>query len=181
MMNNIIDRYAKYTIVFNNLLELDPNFIWEDLQLDTNEHTQKFKDMFIARWGLYEIGGETIPQFKEFIRHRFNEYVNYYIEKINAYDTEIDMLDGIVETYTEQNNDTASNNSQLIDLPNKQTSKEYITSKTKDETTNERFKNIRRRGGVNVINLKKDYLKLIQDIYKEFVDKFDTCFIQIFN
>lgn len=165
----MINRYARYTIVFNNLLELEPNFIWEDLQLDTTEHTQRFKDMFIARWGQYEIGGETVPQFKEFVRQKFNEYYHYYIEKINAYDTEIDMLDGIVDTVEE---DTLS---QYIDLPNKQTSKEYITNKNKNN------RQITRKGGVNVIDLKRNYLRLIQDVYREFVDKFDTCFIQMFS
>lgn len=180
-MNNIIDRYATYTIVFKNLLELDPNFIWEELQLDTIEHTDKFKQMFISVWGLYEIGGETVPQFKDFVRLRFAEYKDYYIEKINAYEKQIDMLDGIKETYSEEIEDDATNNSEYIDLPNKQTSKEYISNKEKNVVNDKRSRTFTRTGGVNVIKLKEDYLKLLQNIFKEFVDKFYTCFIQIFS
>lgn len=181
MMNNIIDRYATYTIVFKNLLDLDPGFIWGDLQLDTEEHTNKFRQMFIAIWGVYEIGGETIPQFKDFVKLRFDEYKDYYIEKINAYETQINMLDGMKETYSETITNDGTNNSAIIDLPNKQTTKEYISNKQNTKIDNTETRTYSRTGGINVIKLKEDYLKLLQNIFKEFVDKFDTCFIQIFS
>lgn len=192
-MNN---HYAQYTQVFLDVMEDNPTFL-DDLQLDTNEHTQKFKNALLSKWGIYEIGGETLPQFKLFLKQKFDLWKDYFIEMINAYETKINMLDGnletITETFNKETNGTGSQNvdneHSYIDLPNKQTTKEYISNKNKNNGTSdssysdneETTREITRKGRINVIELKRDYMKLIKNVYRDFVDKFEPCFITLFS
>lgn len=183
-------RYAKYTMQFNDLLLEDPDLLLDLVEELPNDIIRSsFINMFKARWGIYEIGGETITEFKEYLQAYYDMYKDYYLEMINAYNVDIDMLDGIKETITEENNDeektTSNGTSKYIDLPNKVTSEDYATNKTignsTTSTSNDRSKTITRTGGVNVLELKKQYMLLIKDLYKEWIDKFSPCFIQLYD
>lgn len=99
---------AHYTMCFKDVLTLAPDIL-QNLVLDTTAHTEKFQEMLKAKWAIYEISGETIPEFQVFLEAKFNQYKDYYIEMINAYETQIQWLDGdvISETYniTDTNNE----------------------------------------------------------------------------
>lgn len=222
MLNPLNMAYAKYTIVFDDVLDIEPTLL-DNLTLDTEEHTAKFKTALVSRWGLYEIGGETIPQFKSFLEHRFNLVKDYYIEKLNAYETQINMLDGakvvtttnVVEentTNTTGSSETTTDNeahdhitstNNTYDLPRKQVNEGdgYLTSKTTDDRQDDSDYNTKvvgttqndgtahntstgtttTTGGINVIQLKKDYLDLLRNVYEEFANEFKTCFCLIYG
>lgn len=50
-------------------------------------------------------------------------------------------------------------------------------SDTKDATLKQ---TITKKGGVNVIELKRDYMKLLRNIYLEFAEDFKTCFLDLY-
>lgn len=187
MAEKTINHATQYTQVFLDFLEDNPTFL-DYFQLDTQEHTNKFKTMLAAKWGIYEIGGETVPLFEIYIHNKFNVIKDYYIELINAYETKIEMLDGnkevIIETYDKTDSGSGNSNNTFIALPNKREATEYPTNKDKNETeyedTTTTTRNITRTGRINVIELKRDYMKLLRNVYEEFVDKFKECFIMIY-
>ena len=187
--------YAKYTIQFRDVLELYPTLL-DELQFTNEDDTTKFIKMLKNKWFIYEIGGETIEEFKTYLTTTFNEYIEYYEEMLNAYKTEINMLDGIKTsiTYDEtKQQDTSLDNSgtsedKTFGLPNKTTSTDYLTERgTINNTARETFSDtttknhsIQRTGGVNVIELKREYMNLIRNLYSEFADKFQKCFITLY-
>ena len=179
-MMNQVKMYSKYTETFLNTLECYPDLL-DDMQLDTKAHTDKFIDMLIARWGIYEIGGETIRLFQLYLNNTFNTYKDYYIEMINAYETKIEWTDGIKTEITETINDNSANKETTIDLPNKIASVEYPSSKVNNEGVSDKARSYIEKGGINIVELKKDYLSIIRNIYAEFVSKFNECFIALYD
>ena len=227
--------YAKYTTCLYNVLEDYPNLL-DNLVMSTTERTQKFKEMFIAKWFNFEIGLETIGLFKIYIENRFKTKLDYYEQKLTAYETEINFLDGRKTTYSRSfttdktyddtnktdrtysdvnsitREDTKESNESLENttLPRaysgstptgvpsgtqKQNINDTINSVVNDatdtnettDTTNKRVgkiihsENETRTGDENIIKLKVEYMKQIQNIYEQFVDEFKTCFIQLLN
>ena len=195
MLYEDLEFYTRFTITLHDTLLKEPTLL-DNLTLSTTERTDKFKNFFISKWFNYEISGETIPMFKALIENRFNTLKDYYEELITAYEIKIDMLDGKMVTITRDDtkNDTFNRNvnlngeNKIYDLPrtsvaeNKPTQKsDIVNSNVEDSTTNKTLKQtISKKGGVNVIDLKRDYMKLIRNVYIDFVTNFDTCFIDLY-
>lgn len=195
MLYEDLEFYTRFTITLHDALLKEPTLL-DNLTLSTTERTDKFKNFFISKWFNYEISGETIPMFKALIENRFNTLKDYYEELITAYEIKIDMLDGKMVTITRDDtkNDTFNRNvnlngeNKIYDLPrtsvteNKPTQKsDIVNSNVEDSTTNKTLKQtISKKGGVNVIDLKRDYMKLIRNVYIDFVTNFDTCFIDLY-
>ena len=154
--------YAKYTTTLYDALIDDPTLL-DVFVMDTEEHTDTFKRIFTAYWNIHEIGGETISIFKRFLENKFIVSSPYYIEMINAYETKINMLDGA----------KSRNVRTLIDLPRKNVTanKEYPTTKEYIDTD----------GGINVIELKNEYLNHIRNLYEDFAKSFKECFILLYD
>lgn len=89
--------YAVNTITLHDALEIDATLL-DFMTLSTPAQTTKFKNMFIARYDIYELGGETIPLSKRFLKNKFDEYKDYYQELIDDYENKITYLNGIVST-----------------------------------------------------------------------------------
>lgn len=164
-MNNYL--YTKYSITLHDLLLQEPDLL-NFMILDTSAHTQEFIQMFIAYWDIYEICAETVESFKIILANTFAVHKNKYIELINAYETKINMLDGVV--ITEIDNDTRVN----YELPRSATNKIDVPN---SKNTNDKTRTTK---GGNVIELKKEYLKQIRNIYAEFANEFSDCFLHIF-
>lgn len=158
--NSDLELYTRYTITLKDLLDKYPNFLtecfvgWDETTLNS------FINVFTSMYWNYEIEGETINEFKLMLTNKFNEKKDYYYELITAYKDKINYLDGAkVESLVEN-----------IDLPNKQTSKEYVSTKTRTSAT----------GGINVIELKRQYLDLIRNYNEDFAKDFKSCFTIIY-
>lgn len=96
---------AAYTITLDDALKIDSTLL-DDIQMSTSQRTTELRNHIIAQWGIYEIAGETMQEFRVFIKYKFREYVEYYEKLLDAYETEIDWLDGDKETLsTELHND----------------------------------------------------------------------------
>lgn len=181
---NDLYHYAVYTEQLCDVLRDHPDFL-DNLVFPNETRTTKFKEIFIAMWYNYEVTGETIEESKTYIDNLFKKKVDYYNELLDAYETQINMLDGRLETISTTSNrdisDTTSNEN--IDLPNKVTSQEYITDKQKgnrehqDNYTN----TINIKGRENVIELKRQYMKLLRNVYEEFAKEFEVCFITLYS
>lgn len=259
--------YTRFTITLHDMLIEDPTFL-DNLKMSTDERTTKLKNMFIAKWDIYEVSGETPKTAKLYIDNKFNMYKDYYEELISAYETKIEMLDGKLtsieiddtlsstidtnltntgnssennthndngndnhfidkqDTYNETNTNEQNKNLNVenYDLPRKTTSENspstrqvqddttginisidrtknshtqdnhtYTNSGTYENTiedtrtevgknTKEETKNktITTKGQENVIELKKKYMELLRNVYLEFVNRFEPCFLSLY-
>lgn len=272
-----------YTMTFKDALDFDPTLL-DGITWDTQEHTNKLKEMIRAKYYNYEISGETFQEQRLFLTNKFIQYRDYYAEMLMAYETSIAWLDGEIETIngtdtttygkktnntgteamgyghtiTESGNDTTTETRDttdttkrgietktetenweevtrtLIDLPRssaseqrptriektkpdgaKNVSTNLIIDKDAEDTlerdgTNEfetEYGHIDTHGGtdtktlntqtalsgsdansknmtrktVDLITQKERYLKLIRNLYSEFADKFQPCFITMFS
>lgn len=184
-MNNVL--YAKYTMTLYDLMKQDPFFL-DFMELDTEEHTTKFKEIFKAKWSMYEIGGETPQQFKIFLTQDFKLHKDYYIEKINMYEKDFNLTDGVVSTITSSNENkktgSVANKETQYGLPNKETSNRYPTSKTDMENTRDLEEsdtyNQSIKGQLPTYEIKERAMATIRNIYEEFADRFKECFILLF-
>ena len=188
------------TMTLHDALIID-NTLLNFISLKTTEQTNKMKEIFLARWDIYEIGGETIPLFKRFLTNNFNKHKDYYQELIDDYENKINYLDGITSTegvsYTDSSNGSVSKarigteNIDVIDLPNKQTTNNYVSQKNNtSESISETNtyddskagnKIITRNGDVNILEQKIKYQKYLRNIYLEFAERFKDCFVMIYN
>jgi hypothetical protein len=189
--------------IFRDTLEealvKDPTLL-DNLQMSTTAQTTMFKDIFKARWNIYECAGFSIAEFKKFIENKFKSWLPYYQELIDDYENRITYQDGIVnseihsETYTADGSvdktDTASRNNVYTELPNKVTNKEYpsnkddtnenLVSQQSYEDSHSKGLTITRTGDVNILEQKIKYQKYLRNIYLEFANKFDVCFVLLY-
>ena len=188
------------SMTLHEALEIDEHLL-DFISLQTEEQTTKFKNMFIARYDIYEIGGETIPLTKRFLTNKFNIYKDYYQELINDYENKINYLNGIVDSevvmYVDSSNGdvnksyNSNSNTDYIDLPNKTVSPNYVSKKDNTAQTSQDAqhyedsksgnKSISRNGGVNILEQKKEYQKYLRNVYLEFAERFKDCFVLVYN
>ena len=180
MESNIFPyRYAKYTIQLVDALSIDETLL-ENLKFDNDEYTENFIRIFKALYEIYEIGGETIAEFKQFIDNKFTIWKDYYVEKLDTYYTKINFLESNFYNSTATRSGEYSNNSKDYGFPNRVTTQKYLTDE-KDGSNSEEITDTKNETFGNMIDLRKQYLDAIQNIYLEFANKFQTCFILLFD
>lgn len=179
------------SITLLDALKIEPTLL-DDFDFGDNNRNAKFNKIFKAMYNTKSLAGETIELFKIYIDDTFNEFVDYYNELLDIYETQLNYSDGIKATRihrdTGDSQDTAnsSNENKVIDLPNSTTEGEYITEKTKNTSNsglhNEYSKTISESitGGVNVIDQREKMLKYIRSLYIEFAEKFKDCFAFVY-
>lgn len=204
---------ARYTKTFFDFNKDNPTFLPTLINdFIDSDHSNKLIDMLKARFNFDEIGGETDSEFMRFFTDTYNCYKDYYIERLQNYEKTYDYAQGIIrsrnENYSNQNvnrsnsshdnttTETPDFTTTDFELPNRQTTNEYPTSKTKrggsgttrdagsgsnsgsqnssgsrsvTETYNERF-----------LDLKEQFMKQIKSIYLEFANRFVDDFVQIY-
>lgn len=183
--------WSDTSITLIDALKQEPTLL-DEMSLSTPLRTIKFKMMFKSVYGTKSIAGETIELFKIYITNTFNRYKDYYEEKLDVYEKELEYDNGIV-IHREHSDDGSSTgaivstgSSENIDLPNQTTTGEYITDKTKtsngSNTSDSYNKDIEENitGGVNVVEQRDKMLDYIRSIYEEFVDRFWDCFSVIY-
>ena len=179
-MNDNIELYTRYTITLHDALIDNPDLL-DGLVMSTADRTSKLKEMFISRWDIYEIGLETINLFKLCINNKFNTLVD-------AYETKINMLDGkkfsITTTRNKTINTDGNNESLNYDLPRTVQAESKPSSKSSSNSANnsneDSTETITQTGNENVIELKKEYMKIIKNIYLDFAEDFKTCFLDLY-
>ena len=62
--------FAKYTMTYQEAVGVDPS-IPRALSLDNEAHTAKLREMLMNRYWCWEIGGETIGEFKQMLVRKF--------------------------------------------------------------------------------------------------------------
>lgn len=168
--------YAYVSITLRNAIELEPELL-NDMQMKTPEQTNKFIEIFRARWDLYEIGGETIELFKSFIDERFKLKLGYYQQLIDEYEKEFNYLDGRKTTTTYH--ESANSDGTDYDLPRKPDAVAVATTKTNVNGNISWGRTL--TGDEDVLELKTRYLKYIRNLYEEFVNEFKDCFAMIYG
>ena len=199
--------YAKFTMTYQEAIEIDPTIAY-NLTLDTQEHSEKLQNMIKDRYWNWEIGGETLGEFKSMLLHRFRTIRDYYIELIQAYETKINMLDGkktsviIDEDITNKDTSsgtlsrtgTKSGDGKNYDLPRSNSTENRPSSRNESSVTTNttdtssgttdkqgtRDKTVTTTGGENVIELKRSYLNLLRNVWLELVNELSPCFLDLF-
>lgn len=201
---------ALYTQQLQTAYDTDPTIITSTIVLDTPAHSQKLQEMIMNKYALWEIQGETIAEEKLLLKRCNDRHKDYFIEMLTWYETAINFLDG-VKTTTSVTDDTTKNDSgksqgeyeeRLItedkhyDLPRMSASENRPSSLDRHEPVD--GKNITSndwqnggtvkktvetliKGGKSVIDLKREYQKLIKNLYEEFANKFEPCFIRLWS
>ena len=188
---------AIYTMTLKDALATMPSLL-DGITWDSEEHTTKLRDMIMAKFFNWEISGETLQEEALFLEMKFNEYKDYYLELLEAYETEIDnWLAGTVvseegEASSESSKDftpRAEYTNEDYDLPRSTTSENRPSAKhtskgtggkdtTEDESSGSH--SLTRTTG-DPIEQKAKYMKLLRSVYSEFADKFKPCFIDLFS
>ena len=201
---------ALYTQQLQTAYDTDPTIITSTIVLDTPAHSQKLQEMIMDKYALWEIQGETIAEEKLLLKRCNDRHKDYFIEMLTWYETAIDFLDG-VKTTTLVTDDTKKDDSgkslgeyeeRLItedkhyDLPRMSASENRPSSLDRHEPvsgsniTNNDWQNsgtVKKtvetliKGGKSVIDLKREYQKLIKNLYEEFANKFEPCFIRLWS
>ena len=143
------------------------------------------------------------------IRDYYNELIDAYQTKIDMLDGRktTTVIDGTDKTTEEGKNDYSSqgtidrdstNTTNRYDLPRSTASENRPSGKTEDTSTDDRSssssgnakyensktldrdKTITITGGESVIKLKKEYMGIIKNIYRECANNLQKCFLDIF-
>lgn len=160
-------------------------------------------DMFMSVYRFYEINDKDEDIFVQCVTDTYNEYHDYYKELFDnytkAYDFATQNKRTTTRTDTSQSakqeivSNTNNGKTEHFDLPNKTVSSPdgYLDEVTKDSGTNTTTgsTNGSNNYGSEVItqydneflDLKRQYLNQIRNVYHEFCDKFKDCFIQIYS
>ena len=193
---------AKYTIRYIDFLKDADNQKWIDnnIVMSTPERSAMLKDAIRAMWGVWEIGGETIGEFQEFMLETLNEHRHYYEQMLDGYDREYDYETGISDTTTstttgesDSTGTSATNDKGIhVDLPNKQIDANDIyrypdsgdsnetSTNTTDSTTSKTTGEITRTYNARYLDLKRAYLNQVKDLYREYAERFSDCFVHLF-
>lgn len=193
---------AKYTMRYIDFLKDADNQKWIDdnIVLSTTERSTMLKDAIRAMWGVWEIGGETIGEFEEFMLETLNEHRHYYEQMLDGYDREYDYETGLSDVTTstttgesDTTGTSATNDKGIhVDLPNKQIDANDIykypdsgdsnetSTNTIDSTTSKTTGEITRTYNARYLDLKRAYLNQVKDLYREYAERFSECFVHLF-
>lgn len=193
---------AKYTMRYIDFLKDANNQKWVDdnIVLSTTERSSMLKDAIRAMWGVWEIGGETIGEFEEFMLETLNEHRHYYEQMLDGYDREYDYETGLSDITTSATTSEADSTGTSttaekgihVDLPNKQIDAEDIykypdsgdsndtNTNTTDNTTSKTTGEIKRTYNARYLDLKRAYLNQVRDLYREYAERFSECFVHLF-
>lgn len=181
----MIENLSKYTVTLNEALEYDSTLL-DVLSSNDILNQFKFKERFISFYKIYEIGGETLPMFKEYINRCYNQYASRYIKLLPLVE-EANLMEKPQDVKNTTKNDNIEDTGNGVDinydLPNKQTDKEYPNNKnTSSGTYNRKFSQIHNetytKGFNNIEQLEKINNKYV-DLIQDFIYKFETCFISL--
>lgn len=199
--------YSYTTMTLLDAMKVKPDLL-DNLEMNTQERTQAFKETFTSMYNTKSIGAETIELFQVWVENRFNELKRLYNSKLDIYEMNLNGDDGIKiiretygsnsNTYNGSNNstttDTINDTQTNIDLPRNATNTEYPTSKVKNDGTDtrqiygasestdsgSRSETQTIKGDVNVIDQRNKWLNFIRDLYREMCQEFKDCFAIIY-
>ena len=195
--------YAKYTETFHDFLILNPLFLGMTIRMSSEERIEKLKNALISEYNLYEIGGETEEMFMIMFADTFNQWVDYYEERITAYEKQYDYTisnrrrtiksSTIGTSGSQDGTDSSDNKHTDIELPNKQVSLDYEgypNAINKDVSSGSNHREYENETNLDdtvttifddeFLDLKNKYLAQLRNIYLEFAKKFKECFILIY-
>lgn len=172
-MELVMNNNATATVKFRDYIKLYPNCL-DILKMSTDVQTENLRSVFKAYFNDYEVGGETSVQFQQFLEDVYYENYLFYQRYVDVYEDKINYLDGYVSEYTE-NIDTENKN---YDLPHKKVdgADGYMTDKQQGNSSTTYTK----KGGVNVVDQKFNYMNKLKNVYKEFVEEFKCCFLLVY-
>ena len=140
-------------------------------------------EVFNAMWDVYEISGETIGEQEMFLEGIYKMHYRYYKEVLTNYMKEWDYSTGgrKITDYSK----SGSNNSEgiSVDLPNKKIDADIYAypnngDKTKSESSSSGQTVVTDTSAF--IQLKRDYLDQIRNVFEEFAGRFDNCFLMLY-
>lgn len=146
-------------------------------------------NMILDKYRLWEVFIDNKDIFKDEFKAIFNINSEYYEERITAYETEINFLDGnkVHTDYdsTTTNTPRAQYKSEDYDLPRSETAINRPSSKRLsggvDGVDTTGVDGSSDTHGGDVIDLKRRYLDLLRNVYEEFAIRFKPLFIELFD
>ena len=164
--------YSKYTMTFYEFCDMYDDWLTQTLVMSTPSRSSALISALKHRWNIYEISGETIDEFKLFLKDTFEYEKKYYEDLITEYDKEFDYRLGTTKTVT-------SNGKSIgVELPNKIISPDDIFDYPSDAAKDE---NVVSTDDKSIfLTMKQRYIRQLRNCYNEFAEKFSDCFIHIY-
>ena len=210
---------ANFTMCFMDVVQLAPDVL-DVIQMSTTSRTDALISMLHAVYDNKEISAETIPEFKIFLRMKFDEHKDYYEELLDTYETAVDWAAGESATlsdvtggsktveytprakYTTTDTHVFGDSEKTVhtDLPRYSSAQNYPTSEDSlahtgtntvtrvsegtdgKDTTGEQTAGTLSRTSTrtNPIIQKKKALELLRNVYREFAERFNACFLDLY-
>lgn len=141
-------------------------------------------EVFNGKWDVFEIIGETIQEQKIFMLDTFNEYYRYYKEILDNYKKQYDYSTGGRKITTFSRSGSSGSEAIAVELPNKKIDADniykYPDSGSKDSSTNSSSGTTTVYDTSAFLELKREYLDQIRNVYEEFAGRFSDCFMMIY-
>lgn len=178
---------ASYTMRHCDFVEQTGSFL-EDLFStfygDDTSVKEAMLDVFNGIWNQREIAGETIGEQKAFLTDVYNTNWRYYKEVLDNYSKEWDYRSGGKKITDFSRSGSADSHGVSVDLPNKKIDADdmyaYPDSGDKNHSENEASGQTVVTDTSAFIELKKEYLDQIRNVFEEFSYRFTDCFLSIY-
>lgn len=200
---------ALYSKFYKDWLEEDSDTYQQTYELSlfdilddnnvTETNARKLIEMLKLKYSYWEICEDDNDTFLILLTNKILAYRDYYQEIIDAYNTQINFLDGKKTVVTREDDSNGSGSSsgsnsstgKGYELPNKTindglgnlSNANTSTGENENESSYEDHSEgtLTTIGDVDVVDAKRRYLDLIRNIYAEWASKCEDCFLGIFN
>ena len=177
--------YATFTMTFLEFRKICPDRVHNIFKnFGTGEEVELLEKVFNGIWDFNEISGETINQEILFLTNVYNQHFSYYREMLDNYKKEYDYATGNVKTTTFSRSGESDTQGISVDLPNKKVDPDDIYSypdsgdKSHGSSSSEGTTTVVDSGAI--LQLKREYMEQIRNVYQEFSNMFSDCFLHIF-
>lgn len=169
---------AKYTMSFLEFLDITGQWFYTNFTMSTTARTTGIQNAIRQKWNLYEIAGETIGEMKLMLKDTFDYWKPYYEEMLTAYEKQFDYAtDGITRVVEDEGEVKGIH----VELPNKQIDATDIYKYPNDGDKDEHSNTVTTTDSTRFLEMKQKYMRQIRNLYNEYADKLDECFIHVFG
>ena len=158
-----------YTLTIQNLVKNNVNIFDFPYNFYSEEHKKDFEEKFINFYYMEEIGFETIPLFKRYLRSELNRIYPYYEHLYRTTIQSYNMLENynLDETVTRDitNNSQSNNDSTDFDTPRNNLNSPSFKNSTNNSISSNGKETLKRNTKGNIgVQTSQDILKKERDI-----------------
>ena len=183
-MSTLNASYTMSHLEFRTLVADWFSHLFDPFAGDDEDIKTAMYDVFNGRYDMYEISGETIGEQKLFLQATFNQHYRYYKEILDNYMKQWDYSTGGRKITSFERSGSNDTNGISVELPNKVVDEDdiykYPDSGDKGHSENESSGTSTVYDTSAFISLKREYIDQIRNVFEEFANRFDDCFMMLY-